>query len=90
MTITLELPPDVAAQLQREAAKHGLSREAYALQKLRTPDVEPAQAQTAGEAILHLTQELYGEMPPQERGKLPADYAINHDHYLHGGAKVQE
>ena len=90
MTITLELPPDVDAQLQAEATKRGLSKEEYALLKLGRPEMEPVHTPTAGEAILHLTQELYGDMPAAERSQLPSDYAINHDYYIHDGAKVQE
>ena len=91
MTLHLDLPLDAEARLTAEARKSNLSLEDYALNKLLTlPEPEPPREETAGEAILRLTDELFGDMPEEERKKWPADFAINHDHYLHGAPKVQE
>ena len=51
MTIILELPPDLDELLRAEAAQRGLSKEEYALLKLRGREAESVGPQTAGEAI---------------------------------------
>ncbi|MCW3055945.1 MAG: hypothetical protein JWN14_5115 [Chthonomonadales bacterium] len=91
MTLHLELPADVEARLTAEAHQHNLSLEDYALNKLLAlPTPRSSYEETAGEAILRLSQETFGSLPPEELAKLPTDFAINHDHYIHGAPKVQE
>jgi hypothetical protein len=46
--------------------------------------------ETAGEAMLRLTRDTFGTLPPEELAKLPTDFAINHDHYIHGASKVHK
>jgi hypothetical protein len=91
MTLHLELPADVEARLKAEAQERNLSLEDYALNKLLAlPAPEPSHEESAGEATLRLTRETFGTLPPEELAKLPTDFAINHDHYIHGAPKVQE
>ena len=91
MTLHLELPADVEARLTAEAQQHNLSLEDYALSKLLAqPALESSHEETAGEAILRLSRKTFGTLSPEELAKLPTDFAINHDHYIHGAPKVQE
>ena len=90
MILHLELPPEAAARLEAEAAKRGLSNEDYALHKLLLPEPEPPQEETAGEGILRIARETFWSLPDAELAKLPPDFAINHDHYIHGTPKVEE
>lgn len=91
MTLHLELPADVEARLTAEAQASNLSLEDYALNKLLAlPAPELPREEAGGEAILRLTRETFGTLPPEELAKLPTDFAINHDHYIHGAPKVHE
>ena len=91
MTLHLELPADVEARLTAEAQAQNLSLEDYALNKILAPPAPgSSREETAGEAILRLTRETFGTLPPEELAKLPTDFAINHDHYIHGAPKVRE
>jgi len=91
MTLHLELPAEIEARLKAEAQEHNLSLEDYALSKLLAQSApEVAREETAGEAILRLTRETFGTLPPEDLAKLPTDFAVNHDHYIHGAPKVQE
>lgn len=91
MILHLELPADVEARLTAEAQEHNLSLEHYALSKLlAVSSRESGHEESAGEAILRLTQETFGTLSPDELAKLPTDFAVNHDHYIHGAPKVQE
>ena len=91
MTLHLELPADVEARLTAEAQAQNLSLEDYALNKILAPLApEPSREETSGEAILRLTRETFGTLPPEELAKLPTDLAINHDHYIHGAPSVTE
>jgi hypothetical protein len=90
MTLYLELPADVEARLTAEAQSQNLSLEDYALNKLLALSApEPSHEETAGEAILRLTRETFGTLPPEEMTKLPTDFATHHDHYIHGAPKVR-
>ena len=91
MTLHLTLPAEVEARLAAEAQENNLSLEDYALSKLLAmPSRESGHEESAGEGILRLTRETFGTLSPDELAKLPADFAVNHDHYIHGAPKVQE
>ena len=89
MTLTLELPPEIEAKLGTEAEQQGLTLAEYALHKL-TLGPKPIEEMTAGEYVLHLAEQFRDSMPEEEWNKLPSDYAINYEHYLHGAPKVTE
>ena len=91
MTLHLELPADVEARLTTEAQHHNLTLKAYALNKLvALPEYEPAHEETAGEAALRIAKETFWSLPAEELAKLPLDFSINHNHYIHGAPKVEE
>ena len=90
MILQLELPPEVEAHLEAEAAKRGISKENYALHKLLLPEPEAFHEETAGEGILRIAKATFWSLPEAELAKLPPDFAINHDHYIHVAPKVEE
>lgn len=41
----------------------------------------------AGREFLAMIDRLWGDLPAEERAKLPADGALEHDHYIYGTPK---
>jgi len=48
---------------------------------------EPGQTQASAPGIPAVAKDLAGFARQQETANLPADFAMNHDHYLHGAPK---
>ena len=84
MTLTLELPAAVELSLQKEAKLNGITVEALALNKLHSRSTHNGQ-----NSILALAERIWAKYPEIPGQTLPEDYAINHDHYIHGAPKVE-
>jgi len=83
MTITLDIRPEIEAELAAAARMHGLSAEQYARQVL-----ERALASAAAKKPLAFRiREIWADIPDEVRAKLPADGASQHDHYIYGRPK---
>lgn len=86
MTITLDIRPEIEAELNATARAHGLSAEQYARQVL-----EQAIALAGAKKPLSVRiRDILADMPDDVRAKLPADGASQHDHYIYGVSKSAE
>jgi hypothetical protein len=86
MTITLDIRPEIEAELEATARAHGLSAEQYARQLL-----EKALASAGTKKPLSARiRQIWADMPDEVRAKLPADGASQHDHYIYGVPKRAE
>ena len=92
MTLTINLPPEVEARLEAEAARRGVALPEYALDILKQ-SVIPHEArieETSGESILRLVERLHATMPEGAWEGVPRDLAKNYKHYLYGHPKEEE
>lgn len=86
MTITLDIRPEIEAELEATGRAHGLSAEQYARQLL-----EKALASAGTKKPLSARiRQIWADMPDEVRAKLPADGASQHDHYIYGLPKRAE
>lgn len=77
MTFTIDLPEDQVEALRARAEAQGVSAEQYARQVIEH-DLRPAQP------ISEMMREIWGNMPPEIRAKMPRDGASQIDHYVYG------
>ncbi len=80
MTITLDIRPEVEAELAVEARMRGLSAEQYARQVLE----QALASATARKPLAVRIREIWADIPDEARAKLPTDGASQHDHYVYG------
>jgi hypothetical protein len=86
MTITLDIRPEIEAELAAAAHVQGLSAEQYARQVL-----EQALASAAAKKPLAVRiREIWADIPDEVRAKLSVDGASRHDHYIYGVPKRAE
>lgn len=90
MTVTIQLSDEQAAALQTQAAREGLTIDAW-LQQLaeqyarQTP---PCSSQKRDDRpIWEVIADNMKDVPASEFEKLPKDGASEHDHYLYGHPK---
>lgn len=86
MTITLEIRPEIEAELNATAQARGLSPEQYARQVLEQA-LTPAVARKPLSARI---RDIWTDMPDEVRARLPDDGASQHDHYIYGVPKRAE
>ncbi|HSR67927.1 MAG TPA: hypothetical protein VLU25_08285 [Acidobacteriota bacterium] len=88
MTITVELPDDVAAALEKAAKAHGLTAERWLHriieEKLRLEGIDNDRP------VSEMIRDLWADMPDDVRAKLPSDGASQVDHYVYGLPKRDE
>lgn len=94
MTLTVELPEDVAEAVKARAAIEGVSVEDW-LQALATRHVKPAADQEQRRPrprrrISEVIAEIVADVPSEELAKLPTDGATQVDHYVYGLPKRSE
>lgn len=83
MTLTINLTDEkTAAALTAKARAQGLSAEQCA-QQLLEEALEPEVKMPLSARI----REIWADMPPEVRAKLPTDGASQHDHYIYGVPK---
>jgi len=92
MTLTIDLPDDVAAAIKNQAAAQGLSVEDW-LQELATrhlqSDRTSEEAQKPRRRISEVIADIVADAPP-ELANLPRDGASQVDHYVYGLPKREE
>jgi hypothetical protein len=86
MTMTLDIGPEIEAELAATARVRGLSAEQYARQVLE----EALASATARKPLAVGIREIWAYIPDEIRAKLPADGASQHDHYIYGVPKRAE
>jgi len=86
MTITLDIRPEVEAELAAGARMRGLSAEQYARQVLE----QALATATAKKPLAARIRDMWADIPDEVRAKLPADGASQHDHYIYGVPKRTE
>jgi hypothetical protein len=86
MTITLEIGPEIEAELAVMARAQGLSAEQYARQVLEKALVSAGARKPLSERI----REIWADIPDEVRPGLPTDGASQHDHYIYGVPKRAE
>jgi len=88
MTVTIELSDEQAAALEAQAAKEGLSVEAW-LQRLAEQHAETriAGSRAADRPVWEIMLEHMKSVPAEVFERLPTDGASEHDHYLYGSPK---
>jgi hypothetical protein len=86
MTITLDIKPEMEAELAATARVRGLSAEQYARQVLE----QALASATAGRPLAVRIREIWADIPDEVRAKLPSDGASQHDHYIYGVPKRAE
>lgn len=79
MTLIVELPDEEAKALAAKAHAQGVSTQQYAQEILRRELDNPAKRPLSARI-----RELWSDMPPDVRSKLPADGASQIDHYVYG------
>lgn len=85
MTLTIDLQEDEARELADQARARGVSTERYAEDVLRR-SLEKGPEKPVSATI----RELWNDMPPDVRAKLPADGASQVDHYVYGVPKKSQ
>jgi hypothetical protein len=83
MTLTIDLPEEEATLLNAKAAAEGVSAAQYAQQLLKQALSLPDGQKPLATRI----REIWADMPDDVRAKLPADGAVQHDHYIYGVPK---
>jgi hypothetical protein len=86
MTITVDIRPEVEAELAATARLRGLSAEQYARQVLEQALVSA----TARKPLAARIREIWADIPDEIRAKQPTDGASQHDHYIYGVPKRAE
>jgi hypothetical protein len=86
MTITLDIRPEIEADLAAAARVRGLSAEQYARQVLE----QALASATARKPLAGRIREIWADIPDEVRAKLPSDGASQHDHYIYGVPKRAE
>jgi hypothetical protein len=86
MTITLDIRPEIEAELAATARVRGMSAEQYARQVLEQALVSAA----ARKPLAVRIREIWADIPDEVRAKLPTDGASQHDHYIYGVPKRGE
>jgi hypothetical protein len=82
MTLTIDLPEEKTAILAAKARAQGVTAEQFATQLL-----EEALTPETRKPLAFRIREIWADMPPEIRAKLPADGASQHDHYIYGVPK---
>ena len=87
MTLTIDLPDELAAAMKAQAAARGLSVEGW-LQELATQHLQSArpseEAKKPRRRISEVIADIVANAPPEELAKLPTDGASQVDHYVYG------
>ncbi len=86
MTITLDIGPEIEAELAALARAQGLSAEQCAKQVLESALVSAGVRKPLSARI----REIWADLPDEVRVALPADGASQHDHYIYGVPKRYE
>jgi len=87
MTITLDIGPDIEAELAATARARGLSAEQYAREVL---EQALASATARRPLLADRIREIWADIPDEVRERLPSDGASQHDHYIYGVPKRAE
>jgi plasmid stability protein len=82
MMLTIDLPDEKNAVLAAKARAQGVTAEQFARQLL-----EEALTPETKKPLAARIREIWADMPPEVRAKLPADGASQHDHYIYGVPK---
>jgi hypothetical protein len=85
MTVTINLNPELEARLQAEADRLGTTAEKV-LEEIADRSLPPFESSTE-HPILGLARKFISSIPADKLADVPADLAINHDHYLYGAPK---
>ena len=83
MTITLDIGPEIEAELAAMARAQGVSAEQYARQVLEKALVSAGSHKPLSARI----REIWADIPDEVRAGLPTDGASQHDHYIYGTPK---
>ena len=86
MTITLDIGPEIEAELAANARARGLSAEQYARQVLEQALTSAASRKPLADRI----RQIWADIPDEVRAGLPEDGASQHDHYIYGVPKRAE
>jgi hypothetical protein len=84
MTLTIDLPEEKTAILAAKARAQGVTAEQFATQLLEEALLEEALTPETRKPLAVRIREIWADMPPEVRAKLPADGASQHDHYIYG------
>lgn len=89
MSLTIELPKEVEAELRRRAEAEGLSVEECAQDLLRRGlDSASPRDPNLGGVVATILQRMRKVQPAEFEG-MPEDGASRHDHYIYGTPKKQ-
>ena len=83
MTLTIDLPEEEVTLLNARANATGVSAEQCAEQLLK----QALAATGARKPLAARIRDLWADIPPEVRAKLPEDGASQHDHYIYGVPK---
>jgi hypothetical protein len=86
MTLTIDLPEEEVQVLAAKARAQGVSAEQYVRLVLK----DNLRAGLGQPPVSQSIREIWGEMPPDVRAKLPTDGASQVDHYVYGLPKRDE
>lgn len=91
MTLTIELPDNLAEPLKAHAQSKGVSPAGYACLAIKhaiaADNSGTDQEKLSARPIWEVIVDNMKDMPPEEFAKLPKDGAGEHDHYLYGHPK---
>ena len=90
MTITLDIRPEIEAELNATARAQGLSAAQYAgrvLEQALAATPMPADKKSDTRPIWDVISANMASVPPEDFARLPTDGASEVDHYLYGHPK---
>lgn len=81
MTLTVDLPDDIAAALRSQAEAEGTTAEVW-LRRVVEERLRSAKGDDG--PVSEMIREIWADMPEEVRAKLPNDGASQVDHYVYG------
>ena len=90
MTLTLEIRPELEAQLNQEATSLGIALPELVNNVLEQHMPPKPAFESAADYISRLAERARAGVPQEELDKIPTDLSENLDHYLYGAPKVTD
>ena len=81
MTLTIDLPDEIAAAVKAQAEAEGMTVESWLC---RLVEERLRSGKEDDRPVSEMIREIWADMPDEVRSKLPGDGASQVDHYVYG------